>query len=95
MADPHTKTYRTTEEIEERKRRDPLRLWHRHLLDEGVLDEAAAERIDLAAIDEALEAVRFAESSPPPSISDIVRDVYWESDHDTAASRIGRHFFGE
>jgi pyruvate dehydrogenase E1 component alpha subunit len=95
VSDANHKRYRTPEEIAERKRRDPLRLWQQHLLDKGVLDEAAAERIDLEANDEALEAVRFAESSPPPSVSDIVRDVYWESDHGTVASPIGRHFFGE
>ena len=95
VADANAKKYRTSEEIEERKKRDPLKLWKEHLLEEGVVDEAAAEEIDLQAKEEALEAVRFAEAGEAPSISDIVRDVYWESDHDTEASRIGRHFFGE
>jgi pyruvate dehydrogenase E1 component alpha subunit len=95
ISDANTKKYRTTEEIEERRSRDPLGLWMKHLVEEGILDEAAAEGMDLQAKDEAMEAVRFAESGEPPSVSDIVRDVYWESDHDTEASRIGRYFFGE
>ena len=95
MADANAKRYRTPEEIEERKKRDPLRLWRAHLKEEGILGDAAAEEIDLRAKDEAMEAVKFAEAGEAPMISDIVRDVYWESDHDTEASRIGRHFFGE
>jgi pyruvate dehydrogenase E1 component alpha subunit len=95
VADANAKRYRTPEEIEEHKRRDPLKLWRMHLLEERLLDEARAEEIDLQARAEAAEAVKFAESGAPPAISDIVRDVYWESDHGTEASRIGRHFFGE
>lgn len=95
VADANAKKYRTPEEIEERKKRDSVKLWRKRLLEESVLDEGRAEEIDLEAKAEAAEAVKFAESGAPPAISDIVRDVYWESDHDTDASRIGRHFFGE
>ncbi|RYD50024.1 MAG: pyruvate dehydrogenase (acetyl-transferring) E1 component subunit alpha [Verrucomicrobiaceae bacterium] len=95
VGDANAKKYRTPEEIEERRKRDPVMLWRRHLLEEGILDEAEAEEIDQQAKNESLEAVKFADSGAPPSISDIVRDVYWESDHDTEASRIGQHFFGE
>jgi pyruvate dehydrogenase E1 component alpha subunit len=95
VGDANTKKYRTPEEIEERKSRDPLSLWRKHLAEEGILDEASAERMDLDAKEEAREAVKFAEAGEVPSISDIVSDVYWESDHDTEASRMGRHFFGE
>ncbi|MEK7951227.1 thiamine pyrophosphate-dependent dehydrogenase E1 component subunit alpha [Luteolibacter soli] len=95
VADANAKKYRTVDEIEERKKRDPLRLWRQHLLAEGILSEAAAEEIDLRAKDEASEAAKFAEAGEAPTVAEIVRDVYWESDHDTEASRIGRHFFGE
>ncbi|HEY1121094.1 MAG TPA: thiamine pyrophosphate-dependent enzyme, partial [Haloferula sp.] len=95
VSDANHKKYRTPEEIEERKKRDPLRLWKEHLLGEGVLDEAGAEGIDQQAKGEAVAAVKFADAGVAPSLADIVRDVYWESDHDTEASRIGQHFFGE
>lgn len=95
IADANQKKYRAPEEIEERKKRDPLAGWRRHLQDEGILDHEAAEEMDLAAKAEAREAVKFAEEGLPPGIEDIVTDVYWESDHDTPASRIGQHFFGE
>ena len=95
VSDANHKRYRTPEEIEDRKQRDPLRLWKEHLIGDGVLDESAAEEIDLAAKSEANEAGAFAKSGAPPTLSDIVQDVYWESDHDTEASKIGQHFFGE
>ena len=95
VADANHKRYRTPEEIEERKKRDPLAGWRRNLEREGILDRVAAEEMDLAAKAEAAEAVKFADAGPPSTIEDIVKDVYWESDHDTPASRIGRHFFGE
>ncbi|MCW1925609.1 thiamine pyrophosphate-dependent dehydrogenase E1 component subunit alpha [Luteolibacter arcticus] len=95
IADANHQKYRTRQEVQERRARDPLGLWRKHLLDDGILDEAAAGDLDLQAKEEAMEAVRFAGAGEVPSISDIVRDVYWESDHDTEASRIGRHFFGE
>ncbi|HAN82269.1 MAG TPA: pyruvate dehydrogenase (acetyl-transferring) E1 component subunit alpha, partial [Verrucomicrobiales bacterium] len=37
----------------------------------------------------------FAEESPPPTIEDITNDVYWETDNNTEASQIGRHFFND
>jgi pyruvate dehydrogenase E1 component alpha subunit len=94
VADANAKRYRSPEEIEERKKRDPLDGWRRHLQDEGILDDAAAEEMDLAAKAEAMAAVKFAEAGRSLGVEDIVADVYWETDHDTPASRIGRHFFG-
>ena len=96
VADAQHKKYRTAEEIEKYKREhDPLNLWRDRLIEEGVLDEARAKEIDKAAREEAAEAIRFADASPAPKVSDIMTDVYWESDHDTPASRTGRHFFAE
>jgi len=95
VADANHKKYRTPEEIEERKKLDPLAGWRRRLEREGILDHAAAEEMDLAAQAEAAEAVEFAEAGPPPGLGDVSKNVYWESDHETPAARIGRHFFGE
>jgi len=95
VGDANHLRYRTRQEIEERKARDPLKLWTEHLVKEGLLNEEQVQEMDLFTKDEAMEAARFAEAGERPSVSDIVRDVYWESDHDTEASRIGRHFFGE
>ena len=44
---------------------------------------------------EAAEAVRWAVAQPPPEISDIGKDIHWETDHGTPDSRFGRHLFND
>jgi pyruvate dehydrogenase E1 component alpha subunit len=94
VADANAKKYRSPEEIDNYKtNHDPLRIWSQHMLEEGILTEAEIEDIDVAAKDETNEAVKFAEESPILPESEIVSDVYWEVDHQTDASKHGRHFF--
>jgi len=94
VADANHKKYRTPEEITNYKdNHDPINVFRRKLLDEGVLTEEKVEEIDNAAKAEAADSVKFAEESPVPQISDISTDVYWETDNDTEASKIGHHFF--
>ena len=96
VADANAKKYRTPEELQRYKdNHDPINLWRQKLISEGVLTEAAAKEIDDAAKEEAAASVEFAEQSPPPTIEDIMDDVYWESDNNTEASKIGRHFFND
>jgi pyruvate dehydrogenase E1 component alpha subunit len=94
VADANAKKYRRPEEIEDYKtNHDPLRIWGNHLLEEGILTQADIEAIDVEAKDEANEAVKFAEESPFPPQSDILKDVYWEVDHQTDSAEYGKHFF--
>jgi pyruvate dehydrogenase E1 component alpha subunit len=94
VADANAKKYRTPEEIELYKaNHDPLRIWSRRLLEEGILTEAEIEDIDVQAKEETNEAVKFAEESPFPQESEILTDVYWEVDHQTDAAKQGRYFF--
>ena len=94
VADANAKKYRSPEEIEEYKaNHDPLRIWSRHMVEEGILTEAQIEDIDVEAKDETNDAVKFAEESPIPPESEILADVYWEVDHQTDAAKHGRHFF--
>lgn len=94
VADANHKKYRTPEEIENYKENhDPINVFRRKLLEEGVLSEELAEEINKAAQAEAAESVRFAEESPAPTVADISTDVYWETDNQTEASKIGHHFF--
>jgi pyruvate dehydrogenase E1 component alpha subunit len=95
IADSMHRTYRTAEEIEERKSRDPMMLWGRQLIGEGILDEAGLTSISEYAKAEALASVAFAENGVSPTVSDISNDVYWETDHATESSKIGRHFFDD
>jgi pyruvate dehydrogenase E1 component alpha subunit len=90
----HKGGYRTPEEIEEyKKNQDPISVFRSKLIAEGVLTEAMVEEINTKAKEETDAAVKFAEDSPAPSIADIAADVYWETDNNTEASKIGHHFF--
>jgi len=94
VADANHKKYRTPEEITNYKdNHDPINVFRQKLMDEGVLTEEKAEEIDKSAKAEAADAVKFAEEAPAPTIADISTDVYWETDNDTDASKIGHHFF--
>ena len=94
VADANAKKYRAAEEIEQYKvNHDPLRLWSRRLVEEGILTEPEIEEIDFQAKEETNEAVKFAEESPILPESEIMSDVYWEVDHQTDAAKQGRYFF--
>jgi len=96
VADANHKKYRTPEEIENYKaNHDPISLFRRRLVSEGVLTEEQADAISKAAQEEATASVKFAEESPAPTVADIMTDVYWETDNNTDASKIGQHFFND
>lgn len=94
IADANHKKYRAAEEIKKyQAEHDPLRHWRRQLVAEGVLTDEEAEDIDTEAKKEANASHDFADSSAPPTVESIMEDVYWETDNQTEASQIGRHFF--
>ena len=96
VADANHKKYRSPEEIEDyKKNHDPINLWKQRLISEGILTEESAKEIDRSAKQETDAAVVFADESPAPTIEDVTDDVYWESDNNTEASKIGRHFFND
>ena len=72
---------------------DPIRLWRKRLVGEGIITEEQLDAIDKEAAAEAQAAVKFAEDSPAPAVSEIMDDVYWETDNGTPASKLGWHFF--
>jgi pyruvate dehydrogenase E1 component alpha subunit len=68
--------YRSKEEIESWKRRCPIQRFRTALIEEGVLTEEQADRIERearAAIDASVE---FAEASPEPALETIEEGVY-------------------
>jgi len=96
VADANAKKYRTPEEIEKYKtEHDPLRLWRKTLLEEGVLDDDAAAAMDKEAKKEADAAAKFADESDFPDPESIFQNVYFEVDHDTESGRTGKHFFND
>jgi pyruvate dehydrogenase E1 component alpha subunit len=94
VADPD-KTYRDRAEIEDyRKTKDPIQVFENQLISEKVLTPALIEEIDAAARAESERAVEFAEASPFPTVADIQKDVYWETDQPKRTSE-GRIFFNQ
>jgi pyruvate dehydrogenase E1 component alpha subunit len=74
MADPEE--YRTREQVEEWRKRDPLLQWGDRLVAENVITEEDRERFDEEAIARVDEAVAFADSSPEPAPESLYDDVY-------------------
>ncbi len=76
MRDAAAAVYRTKDEVEEEKRRDPIVGLRERLREAGALDEAAwqalAERVEARVND----AVEFAEASPEPPAEWLTADVY-------------------
>jgi pyruvate dehydrogenase E1 component alpha subunit len=76
MSDPVHGHYRTKEEVEEQKLKDPIRSYFKRLSGRGLVDQAGLERMDADARAVVDAAVEFAEASPEPSASALYEDVY-------------------
>jgi pyruvate dehydrogenase E1 component alpha subunit len=74
MADPEE--YRTKEQVEEWRLRDPLRGYGDRLEAAGVISAAERAQIDTQALARVDAAVEFAESSPHPKPESLYDDVY-------------------
>ncbi len=68
--------YRTKEEVDEWKTRDPIPRFRDKLIEMGVLTEEAADKISQEVNDEIDLAVKFAHESPLPSPEETLDDVY-------------------
>src|SRR2546430_3467975 len=66
LSDPLPAVYRTKEEVEEQRKRDPISQLALKLKEEGALDDAALDALDAEVRAQTDEAVRFAEASPDP-----------------------------
>jgi pyruvate dehydrogenase E1 component alpha subunit len=76
MSDPVS--YRHKEEEERWKRRDPIVLFRRELLQSGAATEQRIGEIEASVEQEINEAVSFADQSPNPSVQSMFDDVYRE-----------------
>jgi len=79
MSDPQK--YRTKEELEEYKERDPIEYVHKVLTDQYHVTEAEIEVIIDRVRAEVEESVKFAEESPWPDDSELLKDVYMQEDY--------------
>ncbi len=75
MSDPLHGVYRTKDEVEEQKKRDPISQLALKLKDAGVLDQAGLDELDAAMRAEVEAAVQFAEQSPDPDPAELTTHV--------------------
>jgi pyruvate dehydrogenase E1 component alpha subunit len=74
MADPEE--YRTKEQVEQWRARDPLLTFGDRLVAEGVIDADERTQMDAAAVTRIDEAVAFADASPHPEPESLYDDIY-------------------
>jgi pyruvate dehydrogenase E1 component alpha subunit len=79
MRDPAGSVYRTKEEVEREKLRDPIVLFREKVLAADVLSEADVRAIEKDVNDRIDEAVAFADASPEPPGEALFTDIYKES----------------
>ncbi len=77
MYDPEL--YRSKEEVEQAKRRDPIPRFQAQAIRLGLLTAADAEALDRQAMDETKRAVEFAEAGAWEPVEDLLRDVEAEA----------------
>ena len=75
MSDPLHGVYRTKDEVEEQKKRDPIAQLAGKLKDDGVLDQAGLDELDAEVRAEVDAAVKFADQSPDPDPAELAADV--------------------
>jgi pyruvate dehydrogenase E1 component alpha subunit len=78
MSDPIHGHYRTKDEVEEMKARDPIESFATRLRADGLLDDERWQTMEAEVADEVADAVRFADESPDPAPEALTTDVYRE-----------------
>ena len=68
--------YRTDEEVEEWRKKDPIDLFEARLAEQGILSADAANAVHDEVLAEIEVAIKFAEDSPYPEPGAITEDVY-------------------
>lgn len=79
MSDPQK--YRTKEELEEYKEKDPIEYVQKVLKEQYKLTDADLELVVERVRGEVEESVKFAEESPWPDDSELLKDVYVQADY--------------
>jgi pyruvate dehydrogenase E1 component alpha subunit len=79
MSDPIHGHYRTREEVEDQRKRDPIAVWSQRLIEEGIMDQAGVKALDKEIVDEVEDAYKFADEAPEPAMEELYSDVYKES----------------
>jgi len=76
MSDAASGTYRSKEELDSSRQRDPITLLSGRMRDLGMLDDAGLADIESAVAAEVADSVTFAEESPDPAPDELYKDIY-------------------
>jgi pyruvate dehydrogenase E1 component alpha subunit len=76
VGDPQT--YRSKDEVEQWKKRDPIAMFRKRVVEEGKITAADLDAIDAAIAKEMEQAVEFARQSPEPDIESALQDIFTE-----------------
>jgi len=79
MSDPAK--YRSKEEVEAYKKKDPIQQALKKITENGWLDEEGVKKIQAEVKKTVEESVRFAEESPFPDVDEVYTDVYVQEDY--------------
>lgn len=81
MSDPVSGVYRTKEEVEEEKAKDPIKIFIDDLRRNELLSEDELKAMDEEIKKQVAEAAAFADQSPDPEPAELYRDVYAARGH--------------
>ena len=76
MSDPVSGVYRTKEEVESAKEKDPIRILIDQLREADMVTDEEIKALDERVHAEVEDAAEFAERSPEPEPDELYRDVY-------------------
>jgi pyruvate dehydrogenase E1 component alpha subunit len=80
MSDPVSGVYRTKEDVEKEKAKDPIRIFADLLARVGILSQEQLEEMDAEVKRVSEEAAEFAENSPEPDVDQLYTEIYASED---------------
>ena len=78
MSDPVSGVYRTKEDVEREKAKDPIRIFADLLARTGILSQDELEKMDAEVKQISEESADFADNSPEPAVSELYTEIYAE-----------------
>jgi pyruvate dehydrogenase E1 component alpha subunit len=78
MSDPIHGHYRTREEVEDQRKRDPISVWSKRLIADGLMEESDVRSMDKNVTEEVEDAYQFADQAPDPEPGELYTHVYTE-----------------
>lgn len=79
ISDPQK--YRTKDEVDEYKSKDPISILKKNILDNGYATEEVLNEIDARCEEVVANSVKFAEESPFPNDDEVLKDVYMDQNY--------------